>query len=474
LDTSDVESFKPSFSFAIRSSIAGFLTAHKSIIKKTDVLKKELNQLNDVRAYLEFAFGIIEDFGKKAYVIIDEYDHFANDIIAKGTPLSKNQYQESIWANSITKDFYETLKIGAETVVDRIFITGITPIMLDDLTSGFNISNNLSLETRYNEILGLTRTEVDWVMEQINLDKSLITVDIEKMYDGYLFNKNAKSKLFNPTMIFNYFKGLLISGKDYESFIDENLKTDYGRIENLINKQSNKQKLRELIENNFINSVVIKQFSMRLIHEDKNFFSLLFYMGLVTIDNSNPLKYALKVPNYSIKTMYWEFIEEMLTDEIEGLSIDNSKYIDSIHSLAYENDYEPFLEYFSKNIVNYLSNRDLLNTVEKDIKFLLLPMFFTSHYYLPISEMENSAGYSDIYLKRGHLHPTSISEWVWEIKYVKKSDSKKKKLIAEKKNEAIQQLRDYKQSNLFKDRTDVRFIAIVFTGKSEYFAEEVL
>ena len=100
-----------------------------------------------------------------------------NDVIAKGAPLSKNQYQESIWANSITRDFYETLKKGTETVVDKIFVTGITPVMLDDLTSGFNISNNMSLEPRYNEILGLTRAEVEWVMEQIQLDKSLITVE---------------------------------------------------------------------------------------------------------------------------------------------------------------------------------------------------------------------------------------------------------------------------------------------------------
>ena len=158
-----------------------------SLIKQVETLKKELNKLNDVRAYIGFAFDIIKSFGKKAFVIIDEYDHFANDVIAKGEPLSKDQYQESIWANSITRDFYETLKIGTETVIDKIFVTGITPIMLDDLTSGFNISNNMSLEPRYNEILGLTRAEVEWVMEQIQLDKSLITVDLEQMYDGYLF-----------------------------------------------------------------------------------------------------------------------------------------------------------------------------------------------------------------------------------------------------------------------------------------------
>ena len=473
LDTSDVESFKISFTESIRSNIEMFLIDHKDILRNSNDLLKQVAERSTVKTYIEFAFGIIKNYGKKAYVIIDEYDHFANDIIAKGATLSKNQYQESIWANSITKDFYETLKIGTETVVDKIFVTGITPIMLDDLTSGFNISNNLSLKTHYNEILGLTRKEVEWVMEQICLDKSLIAVDIEDMYNGYSFHEKAENTLFNSTMIFYYFHELLSEGKNLKYLIDDNLKTDYGRLRNLINQHDNKEKLRELIENNTTDGGIIKQFSIEKIHEDKNFFSLLYYMGLVTIDNANPVKTALKVPNYSVKTMYWDFIENMLTEELEGLSLDNSKYFDAIYRLAYENTYEPFFEYFSKYIVSYLSNRDLQNTVEKDMKFLLLPIFFTSYYYFPISELENSEGYTDIYLKRGHLHPGSVSEWVWELKYIKQKDSKNKKLIAEKKSEAITRLQDYKSSNFFKDKNDVRYLAVVFVGKKDYFIEEV-
>ena len=416
INTSDIESFKISFTAAVKNSIKKFLTVHREIIKEVKTLRNELKLINDVRDYIEFAFDIIGNYNKKAYVIIDEYDHFASDIIAKGTSLSKNQYQESIWANSITRDFYETLKSGTKSVVDRIFVTGITPIMFDDITSGFNISSNISLKAQYNEILGLTKEEVEWVMDQINLDKSLVTVDLEKMYNGYLFNVNAENKLFNSTMILFYFTELLSDGKNFKSYIDDNLKTDYGRIRNLVNKHNNKQKIRELTENKSIGSGIVKQFSIEKIHEDKNFFSLLFYMGLVTVDNSNPNKATLRIPNYSMETMYWNYIENMLTEEIEGLSLDDSQYDGTVYNLAYKNEYQSFFEYFHKYIVNYLSNRDLQETVEKDMKFLLLPIFFTCNYYFPISELENSGGYSDIYLKRSHLHPTSISEWVWEIK----------------------------------------------------------
>ena len=473
LDTSDVGSFKTSFTESIRNNIEMFFSTHRNILGNVDELEKQLSERKTVRAYIEFALKIINDFDKKAFIIIDEYDHFANDMIAQGQQLSQSRYEENIWANSVTRDFYETLKIGTTSVVDKIFLTGITPVMLDDLTSGFNISNNLSLEKDYNEILGLTRCEVDWVMEQINLDKSLISVDIEQMYDGYLFHEKAQNKLFNSTMIFNYFHGLTKSGKDFQYLVDDNLKTDYGRIRNLINQHDNKEKLRNLIEHNSVDGDVIKQFSIAKIHEDKNFFSLLFYMGLVTIDNANPQRIALKIPNYSIKTMYWEFVENMLTEELEGLSLDGSKYRNSIYTLAYENDYQPFFEYFSKYIMKYLSNRDLQGTVEKDIKFLLLPIFFTSNYYFPVSELENSEGYTDIYLKRSHLHPTSISEWIFEVKYVSQRNAKKKNLIEAAKTESIAQLQRYKNSNLFKDRTDVRYLAVVFVGKKDYFIEEI-
>jgi hypothetical protein len=264
-----------------------------------------------------------------------------------------------------------------------------------------------------------------------------------------------------------------ITNGKIKPLVDDNLKTDYGRIKQLLIKTSSLDKLNAIIENNFVDSEIINRFSIDKIHEPKNFISLLYYMGLVTIDNSNPLKVGLKIPNYSSKTMYWEFIENILTEELEGLSLDSSEYIDPIYTLAYKNNYEPFFEYFSKKIVSYLSNRDLLNTVEKDMKFLLLPIFFTSNYYLPISEFENSEGYTDIYLQRSHLHPGAMSEWVWEIKYIKEGDAGKKSLIAAKKKEAIAQLQRYKTSNTFKDRNDVRYLAVVFIGKRKYWAEEL-
>jgi len=197
-------------------------------------------------------------------------------------------------------------------------------------------------------------------------------------------------------------------------------------------------------------------------------------MGLVTVDRDenagNPL---LKIPNYSIKTMYWEYMENIILERNPEMNFDPSIIYNGLNAMAFANDYKPFFERFQSNFVSKISNRDLENLSEKNIKFLLLSILFQTNYYLPISELENSEGYTDIYLqRRDYLYPKIEIDWVWEIKYVKEADAKKTSLISKKKKEAKEQLQRYKNSNLFKDRTDVRYLAVVFIGKKKYWIEE--
>ena len=475
LNTCSVEEFKDSFATAIRSSIDFFLIDHKEIIADYKEKMKELETFKNVRAYIEFAFKIIKTFDSKAYIIIDEYDHFANDLIAQGTNLSETQYKELIWANGVVRDFYETLKDNSQSVIEKIFITGITPIMLDDVTSGFNISNNLSLKEKYNEILGFTEEEVDFVRKEAGIDKSLINFDIEYLYNGYKFHVDAEKKLYNSSLINYFFLELIDEKGKVERLIDSNIKTDYGRIKMLLNKSENINELEQIIETGEIFTEVIDRFSIELIHEQENFLSLLYYMGLVTIDkeivNGKPL---LKIPNYSIRTMYWEYMKRIIMERNPKMIYKPNIIFDSLGTIAFDNDYKPFFDTFQKNFISQISNLDLEHFSEKNVKFLLLSILFQNSYYLPISELENSKGYTDIYLqRRNYLYPNIKIDWVWELKYIKHSESKDTELIAEKQAEAIEQLQRYKSSNLFKDRTDVRYLMIIFVGKNNYISQEI-
>jgi hypothetical protein len=407
IDTSDVESFKISFSAAIRDSVRNFLTEHSGVIKNYEYLKEKLETRNNVRAYTEFAFDIIRSFKKKAYVIIDEYDHFANDLIALGSNLGNEEYKELIWANSIVRDFYEALKIASRTVINKIFITGITPMMLDDVTSGFNIANNLSNDIRYNEILGFTEDEVEFLIDECGIDREKISaIDRKFLYNGYMFHENAEKKLYNSAMIlYILYKTNVTEGKIKE-LINDNLKTDYGRIKNLLNKADNIEKLENIIEYGKIPAEVKSRFSIDKIHDSENFLSLLYYMGILTIDKEVETNDALlSIPNYSIKTMYWEYIREILKSINPQLSHNEIKLRESLRSLVFQEKPEEFIKFIQQFYVSRFSNRDYQRFDEKYIKSIILTLVFQGNYHLPISEYETSGGYVDIYLQHRNLNP---------------------------------------------------------------------
>jgi hypothetical protein len=472
IDTSSIEDFNISMLEKTKIASERFLNRNEKFIKNIDDQITELRKQNKISSCLDFIFTIVEKSGKKLFVIIDEYDHFANDMIASGTYLGENIYKKTVWAGSQVRDFYETLKIGSKTVIDKIFITGINPIMLDDLTSGFNISNNLSNDVRYNEILGFTEDEVDFLIDECGIDRNKITVDRQFLYNGYMFHENAEKKLYNSAMMSYFLYKINTTEGEVKNLINDNLKTDYGRLRNLLKEPQNIESLEKIIELEKIPSEVIPRFSIETIREQKNFLSLLYYMGLVTIDleRGRPM---LKIPNYSIKTMYWEYMEKMIMERNPAMMYDTSEIFEGLISMSFDGNYKPFFETFHKKFVSQISDNDLQNFSEKNVKFLLLSILFQNNLYLPISEQENSNGYTDIYLERRNLYKVLPIDWVWEIKYIKQKDSKKKNLIEEKKTEARTQLLRYKNSNRFENRTDIRYLAIVFVGKKNYFIEEI-
>ena len=477
IDTSNEDDFKRSFNRSIEASVRDFCTHYKTYINPEEYSKLNLKFIDELGTIgissIDIAFDIAKKSACKIYIIIDEYDHYANDLIATDTRLSNEQYKNAIWANGVVRDFYETLKDATQTIVDKIFITGVTPIMLDDVTSGFNISNNVSVKEKYNEILGFTKQEVNYIIEQAGVNKNDINIDIEYFYDGYLFHPDSKNKLYNPAMI-NYYLGCVLDeGKNVRYLIDDNLKTDYGRIRNLLNKPSNINKLNEVILNGHTNAQLKPKFSIDFIHDENNFTSMLYFLGLLTIGRDKYGREIMRIPNYSVQTIYWDFIEQIFKNEFPTISYDSSKIDDALHLLRYENDPRPFMQYICDSFLSRLSNRDFIKFDEKDLKLLMLGILFQSSYYFPISEMENDGGYSDIYLKRSNRFPNTEYEWVWELKYIKGKDKGNSALIKSRKESALSQINRYKESVMFKDRTDVRYLIIIFLGGTQFEIDEV-
>jgi hypothetical protein len=198
------------------------------------------------------------------------------------------------------------LKAGTDSVVRRIFITGINPMMINPFMSEFNIATDYSLEAKYNEMFGFTREEVEWLMQETGVDKSLIKVDMEAYYNGYKFSEFGENKVYNSQIILYLFNQILQLGEQPKHIIDTNLQTDYERLRRLAENDSNKEMLIQIMREGGVVSNIVEKFYIDKLNSEEYFISLLFYLGMLTNDGIREGLTYLKIPNYSIRTLYLE------------------------------------------------------------------------------------------------------------------------------------------------------------------------
>ncbi len=463
LNTDNKERLRESFRLNLINSIRDSLNIYQNYFENISEIEKKLETTQDIKAVFEYFLKAVKQENGKIYLIIDEYDHFANDIIAMG---DSNFYRKIIRATGFVRDFYETVKIGTESVIDRIFITGISPIMLDELTSGFNIATNLTLNKIFNGMLGFTETEVKNIIKLLELDdqKEKLLDKLQKNYDGYLFSKNAQQTLYNPDMILNFFNQWLMTGNYPEKLIDDNVRTDYGRLNRLIANEKNRQVVEGILADEGITTDIVTRFSFDRMYDQEYFVSLLYYMGLLTIKGERYGKIRLSIPNHVTRVIFWEYFERKLRDRY-NIEYDTEELAKSIWHLGFDGEIEPFVSYVSENVLKKLSNRDLINFDEKYIKVILFSYLITSNLYRPVSEPEIENGYLDIFLAKDIRMPDVKYEWVIELKYIKKNE---KDRLAKVKEEGLNQLERYANSRKFKNKKNVKNVVLVFIGKDEF------
>ncbi|MGV8149821.1 MAG: AAA family ATPase [Alkaliphilus sp.] len=477
LNTDSKEKLENSFRLRLLSALDFLLGQYQELFNNSAELKAKIQATNDISAMLEFIVREVQKTNKKIYLIIDEYDHFANDIIAMGDSAF---YKDIIRATGFVRDFYETVKIGTETVIDRIFMTGISPVMLDDLTSGFNIASNLTLDINLNEMLGFTENEVRNLIDNSEMaalvknnsiftGESELIQELKKNYNGYLFNKNAKQRVYNPEMILYFFDQWKKSNEYPEKLLDDNVKTDYGRLNRLMVNEENRTKLEEIIKDEGIIAKIASRFSFDNMNDEDNFVSLLFYMGLLTNDSIIYGETKLAIPNYVTKEIFWEYFNKKIRQE-HSLRHSTEELAKSIWQAGIYGDIKPFIDYISNNVLKKLSNRDLIQFDEKYIKIILFSYMTTSNLYRPRSEKEIENGYIDIYLEKDVRIPETKYEWLLELKYLKKSETKQ---IEKVRTEGIKQLQRYARSIEFVNKKNLKKALIIFSGKSDYVLEEI-
>ncbi len=443
-----------------------FLGAYSDFFSEED--KQTILTQTSPEAIVKMIFSITKSnkIPHKIYLLVDEYDHFANELLS----FDLDRFKSDVSRNGFVRKFYESLKSATgEGIIDRIFITGVSPITLDSLTSGFNISDNISLNPIFHNMMGFTHEEVESILHQSAIPPEIIPnmmFDLREWYNGYRFTNQVNIRLFNPDMVLYFLKEYSIMQKYPEVMLDTNVISDYRKIRNIFKiggeEDTKFELLESLVEDGCIDFPLTRLYNLEAEFTQDDFLSLLFYMGMLSFREVSDIGWRFEVPNYVIKKLYFEYFTAINLDKTRFAKT-KRPIAQTISALISQGNPEPFFKIVEYVLSKNHSNRDELAYGEKHLQTLMIGLLFPYESYYIHSEYESKKGYPDIFLERMPDRPIKY-DIVLELKYVKKSAENTLKKVIE---QAESQLGEYMHSERF-SRPDVLGFYVVFLGGEVY------
>ena len=408
------------------------------------------------------------------YIMIDEYDNFANKLFLN----SQEDYLNIVSKKTAPfKQFFTTLKAGTtgnNAPIKRMFITGVTPMTMYDVTSGFNIGDNISLNSTFHNMVGFTTDELKEALAYYKLDDKVEVSILEEWYNHYKFNYKNRP-IYNSDMVLYFTKEYLNEDELPKEMIDINVRSDYSKLRSIIytNKKlnGNFKTMQTLIGGEHITiSNLVQDFSALNLAKEENFKSLLFYLGLVTIQDRK-LQLSLKIPNETVKRIDIDFLKDALELE-KAFVLNTDKLASLLAEFALHGDIEVF-NYLATQIKENTGIRDYIYS-EQTVKSMYLAYLSLTPYYIIKSEEELNKGFADILLKP--LNPYVEYIGLVEFKYIKRGDNPTSKLIETLVIDAGKQLDDYEKDELVTEFTNkglkLQKVVIVFWGWEMVYCEK--
>ena len=458
IDTSTEESTIKGFKNEVASSIEVFSKRYD-----IDFYTNQEDEAENILNNLLKAF-YIQKSQEKIYVIIDEYDHFANELLGFNT----DKFKGLVSKNGKVRKWYEILKKGTETVVDRIFITGVAPITLDSLTSGFNICSDKTRDRNFNEMLGFTKEELIELMKSQNIAKeeqeNLLPI-MKENYDGYIFALKAKEKMYNSNMCLYFLNEYTTYKEIPDQLVDVNIASDYSKIGKMLNlcKGENREEIiRKTISGEGILTEIVEKFNPSMEFGETELVSMLFYLGYLTITGEKLGRAELKIPNNVMKEIYSDYFLKLI-DQQAQMTIELKEYNEILEEMALEGRIDKIVEMLEKYLKN-LSNRDFQRFDEKYVKLIFYSIAMNLKIYSVKSELEVEREYPDIVLiprdKTKGYNAIMI-----EFKYLKKGEEKQ---LEKSQKEAREQIEKYSNKQEMKDIEKMNKYTIVVVNYKTY------
>lgn len=407
--------------------------------------------------------------GYPLYLIIDEYDNFTNTVLNE---LGEEVYHAMTHASGFYRDYFKKFK-GS---FDKIFMMGVSPVTLDDVTSGFNIGWNISTKPEFDKMLGFSTEDVREMFtkyreaEKIPADSNVEAMieEIKPWYDNYCFAEEClKSdvRVFNCDMVLYYLRNYMDYGCAPKQMIDPNTKTDYNKMKKLLQLDildgDRKGVINKIAEEGEIVTSLYQTFSAIEMTKPEVFPSLLFYYGMLTIKRLLGDQLVLGIPNNNVRKQYYTYLLEQYQAQ---------KYIDInrvgtlLTNMAFDGKWEPVLSFISKAYENVSAVRDGIEA-ERNLQGFFMAYLYLSSYYIIAPELESSHGFCDFFMLPDLTHYPTKHSYIIELKVLGKQDTEVK---AETQwQEAIEQINRYAAAprvEVLRQGTTLHKIIIQFKG----------
>ena len=419
-----IEKLEENFNMYLRVKLDGFMRIYqdsypedvKEKFFKSDSAAEKLALLQDETATK----------GIPLYLIIDEYDNFTNTVL-------NEQGEKVYWAITHADGFYRDVFKKFKGMFERIFITGVSPVTLDDVTSGFNIGWHISTKPEFNQMLGFSQEEVRKMFAYYKEVGGIpATSDIEAMidemkpwYDNYCFSEDAlrtQSKVFNCDMVIYYLRNYMDRGEAPKEMIDPNTKTDYNKMKKLLQLDKldgdRKGVIRTIAETGQIVAPLTEAFSAYSLTDPQIFTSLLFYYGMLTIKGTRGDKMILGIPNNNVRKQYYGYLKDLYE---EKAYVDTNQLTDYYYDMAYEGRWREGLQFMADAYSKVSSVRDGIES-ERNLQGFFMAYLNLNNYYYTAPELELNHGYCDFFLLPNLTHYATKHSYILELKVLSKKD----------------------------------------------------
>lgn len=421
--TGNIDKLETKFNSYLSINLDAFVRQYSEYYQEE---MEEILAQEDFEEKMELIFKAAKAHQYHLYLIIDEYDNFTNVILNER---GEKVYHAITHADGFYRDVFKKFKGNFE----RIFMMGVSPVTLDDVTSGFNIGWNISIKPEFDEMLGFSTTDVvemfTYYKEHGSIpadsDIDAIVNDMKPWYDNYCFAKQAlkkKTRMFNCDMVLYYLRNYMDAGCPPEEMIDPNTRTDYGKMKKLLqfDKLDGERKgiIRKIAEEEQIVTQLYESFSAYQIPKAEIFPSLLFYYGMLTIKGTRGSKLILGIPNNNVRKQYYGYLEE----EYQAKAyVDVNQLTDYYYDMAYDGKWEEGLRFMADAYAKVSSVRDGIEA-ERNLQGFFMAYLNLNDYYITAPELELNHGYCDFFLLPDLTHYASQHSYILELKVLSKKD----------------------------------------------------